>query len=198
MGFEQHTKAVKIGSQTSGADGNVSIIYLPGRIATYFTGLGIFYPDNRETQRIGIVPDIEIVPTIRGIREGRDEVLEAALNYNITNVKEETPEIVDEFKLHQNYPNPFNPATIIKYSIPSMDNLPSIESSGSVLVQLKIYDILGREVAALVNEEQGPGYYEVEWDASNQASGVYFYRLSVGAFGQTSSFTEIKKMILLR
>ena len=81
MGLEQHPNAIKIGSQTSGADGNVSMIYLPGGIVTYFTGLGVFYPDYTETQRIGIIPDIEIHPTIAGIREGRDEVLEVALQY---------------------------------------------------------------------------------------------------------------------
>jgi len=81
MAFERHPQAVKIGSQTSGADGNVSVIYLPGGILTYFTGLGVFYPDYTETQRIGIVPDVEIHPTIAGIREGRDELLQAALQY---------------------------------------------------------------------------------------------------------------------
>jgi C-terminal processing protease CtpA/Prc len=70
-----------IGSQTAGADGNVSFVLLPGGIRTYFTGIGVYYPDGRETQRIGIVPDIVVTPTIRGIREGRDEVLEKALEF---------------------------------------------------------------------------------------------------------------------
>jgi len=70
-----------IGSQTAGADGNVSLIRLPGGISTYFSGLGVFYPDGRPTQRIGIVPDIVVQPTLRGLREGRDEVLEAALQF---------------------------------------------------------------------------------------------------------------------
>lgn len=69
------------GSQTAGADGNVSYIILPGGIITCFSGIGVYYPDGRETQRIGIVPDIEVKPTIQGIREGRDEVLEKALEY---------------------------------------------------------------------------------------------------------------------
>ena len=70
-----------IGSQTSGADGNVSTLFLPGGIAAYFTGLGVFYPDGRPTQRVGIVLDIECLPTIAGIRAGRDEVLERALRF---------------------------------------------------------------------------------------------------------------------
>jgi C-terminal processing protease CtpA/Prc len=70
-----------IGSQTAGADGNVSAINLPGQIATRFTGLGVFYPDGTPTQRVGIVPDIVVKPTIRGLRDGRDEVLEAALAF---------------------------------------------------------------------------------------------------------------------
>ena len=73
--------AIVIGSQTAGADGNVSRLALPGGITTMFTGLGVFYPDGTETQRIGIVPDIEVKPTIKGIREGRDEVLDRAVQY---------------------------------------------------------------------------------------------------------------------
>lgn len=68
-----------IGSQTSGADGNVTSIVFPGNLKTRFSGIGVYYPDGRETQRIGIVPDIEVKPTIQGIREGRDEVLEKAI-----------------------------------------------------------------------------------------------------------------------
>jgi C-terminal processing protease CtpA/Prc len=70
-----------IGSQTAGADGNVTPLVLPGGIRTLFTGLGVYYPDGRETQRIGIVPDIEVRPTLAGLRGGRDEVLERALEY---------------------------------------------------------------------------------------------------------------------
>jgi carboxyl-terminal processing protease len=68
-----------VGSQTAGADGNVSLIPLPGGIRTYFSGLGVFYPDGRPTQRVGIMPDIVAMPTIAGIQNGVDEVLERAL-----------------------------------------------------------------------------------------------------------------------
>ncbi|MCA8833247.1 S41 family peptidase [Hymenobacter pini] len=71
--------SVVMGSTTAGADGNVSAITLPGNLGTRITGLGVYYPDGRETQRIGIVPDIEVKPTITGIKAGRDEVLERAV-----------------------------------------------------------------------------------------------------------------------
>jgi C-terminal processing protease CtpA/Prc len=68
-----------VGSPTAGADGNVSLIALPGGLRTYFSGLGVFYPDDSPTQRVGIVPDLFVVPTIDGIQNGVDEVLERAL-----------------------------------------------------------------------------------------------------------------------
>jgi len=71
--------ATVIGSTTAGADGDVSRIPLPGNIQTAMSGIGVYYPDGRETQRIGIVPDIVIKPTIKGIRAGKDEVLEKAI-----------------------------------------------------------------------------------------------------------------------
>ena len=85
------------------------------------------------------------------------------------------------FQLEQNYPNPFNPSTKISYSIPQQGN-----------VTLKVYDLLGNEVATFVNEEREAGSYEIEFNAINLSSGIYFYKLSAG------SFVETKKMILLR
>lgn len=79
MAFRTAPKATVIGSTTAGADGNVSQFSLPGGITTMISGIGIYYPDYRETQRVGIVPDIEVKPTIKGIKEGRDEVLEKAI-----------------------------------------------------------------------------------------------------------------------
>ncbi|HEX6227699.1 MAG TPA: S41 family peptidase [Chryseolinea sp.] len=79
MAFRVAPRATVIGSTTAAADGNVSRIYLPGSIITSISGIGIYYPDGTETQRIGIVPDIEVRPTIRGIRAGRDELLDKAI-----------------------------------------------------------------------------------------------------------------------
>jgi C-terminal processing protease CtpA/Prc len=70
-----------IGSQTAGADGNLNSIKLPGAMTVFFTGLGIYYPDGRQTQRVGIQPDIEIRPSLAGLRAGRDEVLDRAIQY---------------------------------------------------------------------------------------------------------------------
>lgn len=86
MALQTAPDVVSIGSQTAGADGNVTTISLPGGLKAYFTGMGIYYPDGRETQRIGIVPDIEITPTVSGIRNGVDEVLERAVRYIEANV----------------------------------------------------------------------------------------------------------------
>lgn len=74
-------RAVVVGSTTAGADGNVSRINLPGGLRTMISGIGVFYPDKTPTQRVGIVPDIEVRPTAEGIREGRDEVMEAAVRH---------------------------------------------------------------------------------------------------------------------
>ncbi len=92
------------------------------------------------------------------------------------------------FELKQNYPNPFNPTTKIKYSIPASLNT----FKGGTITQLKVYDLLGSEVATIVNETKQPGEYEVEFNASNLPCGVYFYQLSAGDFIQT------KKMILIK
>ncbi|HXG00184.1 MAG TPA: T9SS type A sorting domain-containing protein [Bacteroidota bacterium] len=85
------------------------------------------------------------------------------------------------YALHQNYPNPFNPTTTIKYQLPA-----------SVFVTLKVFDIVGREVATLVSDFQQPGYYTAEWNAGGIASGVYFYRIQAGSFAAT------RKLMLLR
>jgi C-terminal processing protease CtpA/Prc len=81
MAFRASPDAVVVGSTTAGADGNVSAIPLPGGLSTTISGIGVFYPDGRQTQQIGIVPDLEVRPTIEGVRAGRDEVLEAAVSY---------------------------------------------------------------------------------------------------------------------
>jgi hypothetical protein len=93
--------------------------------------------------------------------------------------------IPTEFSLSQNYPNPFNPITTIKYSIPT-------SSHREKVVSLKVYDVLGNEVATLVSENQPAGNYEVKFDAFNLSSGVYLYKLNVDSFVQT------KKLILMK
>jgi C-terminal processing protease CtpA/Prc len=79
MAFRTAPGAIVIGSTTAGADGNVSTVPLPGGLSSYISGIGVFYPDNRPTQRVGIIPDIEVGPTIAGMQAGRDEVIEEAI-----------------------------------------------------------------------------------------------------------------------
>ncbi|MDP2366420.1 MAG: T9SS type A sorting domain-containing protein, partial [Ignavibacteria bacterium] len=102
----------------------------------------------------------------------------------ITSLQEENDLQLNAYSLYQNYPNPFNPSTKIRYTIPN-----GVEVS---IVQLKVYDVLGNEVATLLNEEKAAGSYEVSFSASNLASGIYFYRLTAG------NFIETKKMILIK
>ena len=89
--------------------------------------------------------------------------------------------IPTQFSLSQSYPNPFNPTTNIIYQIPK-----------NSFVSLKVYDVLGKEVATLVNELLSPGTYEATFDATKYASGVYFYKL------ETSDFAETKRMMLIK
>jgi C-terminal processing protease CtpA/Prc len=79
MAFRAATGAKVVGSTTAGADGNVSPVPLPGGLRSMISGIGVFYPDKKPTQRIGIIPDVEAKPTIPGIRAGRDEVLEVGI-----------------------------------------------------------------------------------------------------------------------
>jgi hypothetical protein len=101
--------------------------------------------------------------------------------------KNNAANVVDEnftpiaFSLEQNFPNPFNPTTIISFKLPEKSN-----------VDLKIYDVLGNDVATLLNGYKSAGSYEVEWNASNLPSGVYIYQLRAG------TYTQIKKMMLLK
>ncbi len=96
--------------------------------------------------------------------------------------------VPENFNLEQNYPNPFNPVTKIKYSLPATNT----NFTNTTLVQLKIYDILGKEIATLVNEEKPAGEYEVEFDGSDKTSGIYFYQLKTG------DYIEIKKMVMIK
>jgi len=97
-------------------------------------------------------------------------------------------ELPKEFALHQNYPNPFNPTTKIKYDLPSDSR-----------VTIKIYNLIGQEVAPLIDEEQGAGYKSVEWNAANLASGVYLCRIEATSVTDPSkTFMKIRKMILLK
>ena len=98
------------------------------------------------------------------------------------------------YALEQNYPNPFNPSTKIKYSIPQ------VGTQHAVSVQIKVYDVLGNEIETLVNEEKPAGTYDIEFNAADLPSGVYFYQLIAAdpSTGSGQGFIQTKKMLLLR
>jgi len=120
-------------------------------------------------------------PTEAGIVTAISAVRTRYVQRFLTSVEPVSPVVPEAFALDQNYPNPFNPNTKIGFKV-----------AGSVFVSLKVYDVLGREVATLVNEQLTPGTYSATHSAENLPSGVYFYRLTSG------SFTETKRMLLLK
>jgi len=145
---------------------------------------------------------IKLTGTKRGTQYGYSIYEFEVYNQTSTSVKD-NEEISSDFNLYQNYPNPFNPETTIKYSIPSVRVQQAHHDNSGVTLQqaqsdmhvtLKVYDILGREVATLVNEYQKPGIYNFPFSISNYqlSSGVYFYQLKAGNFIQT------RKMILMK
>jgi carboxyl-terminal processing protease len=160
MGLETFPETIKIGSTTAGADGNVTRVFLPGSIVTNFTFFGTYYPDYSPTQRIGIVPDYEVLPTILGVRNGEDEVMDFALNFMDCGFTA-TEEIVDdqEFTI---YPNPVN--HYLQYELP--------ESYLSKKVLFEIVDIQGRTLKT-VSKNSLSG----EIDFSTLNSGLYFVKV---------------------
>jgi hypothetical protein len=99
----------------------------------------------------------------------------------VTGVGDPKASVPKRYNLYQNYPNPFNPVTIIQFDVPEVSD-----------VSLVVYDVLGREVARLIDERKSPGHYEVSFDANRQASGVYYYQMVAG------SFSTVKKMLLMK
>jgi carboxyl-terminal processing protease len=167
MGLEKNTSAVKVGSQTSGADGNVSQIYLPYNTTTSATMLGTFYPDYTPTQRIGIVPDIEVKPTIQGIRDGRDEVLEAAMIHLMTTTIDVT----------------FNNINLQIFPNPSRDFI-NIKSSEKLDGDIKIHDLTGKLILTL-NHIDGKSH-----DISILETGTYLISIRTNNFVCTQKFVK--------
>lgn len=110
----------------------------------------------------------------------------AEVNFSLTRIEEN--EVLDEYKLYQNYPNPFNPLTTIKYVVPATGR-GDIASQNILLI---VYDLLGREIAVLVNEPKKPGIYIVEFNGSNLSSGIYLYTL------QSGNYRAVRKLLLMK
>jgi hypothetical protein len=148
-------------------------------------------------RRIGTSPDISAAEALMGQKEYLESLLASrrALR-TLTGSSNQTGDIPSEYRLYQSYPNPFNPSTTIEFHIPEVRS----QKSEVRIVTLKVYSMLGQEVATLVNEELNPGSYRVTWDAAGLprqtagglASGVYFYRLQAG------EFIETRKLLLVR
>jgi len=148
---------------------------------------GLVYP-------VTVRAENEDIRILDGTGNGLNERLKSGEEVTITNssvskLMVSADLIPDVYALEQNYPNPFNPSTKIRYSIPNV-------GSGLAQTVLKVYDVLGNEVATLVNEEKPAGSYEVDFNASTSgsglASGIYYYKIQAG------SFTETKKMVLIK
>lgn len=153
MAWQTHPKAKIIGSQTAGADGNVSSLTFPTALTLSYSGCGVLYPDREETQIVGIEEDITVTPTINGIREGRDEVLEAALAS--LSVQKVAQDVQLDFSATVN-----REGTLTLMLPPSLDR-------GT----LTIYDLVGRRVFHQANSE-------VTIDISYLPSGVYLLELA--------------------
>ena len=113
----------------------------------------------------------------------------------ITDVDEESDIIPTKYSIKQNYPNPFNPITTIEYTIPTSPYPTPYQGEGTrerFFVRLKVYDVLGNEIATLINEEKQPGTYSVQFDGSKLSSGIYFYQL------RANIFVETKKMVIMK
>ena len=131
--------------------------------------------------------DIFFINANTGTIVGEDGIILRTTNGGVS-VNQMSSEIPENFYLHQNYPNPFNPTTKIKFDIKQTSN-----------TKLIIYNILGKEIATLVNEKLNAGSYEVSWKGSNYPSGVYFYKLVTMPDGrQADGFSDVKKMILVK
>jgi photosystem II stability/assembly factor-like uncharacterized protein len=150
-----------------------------------------FISDTTHDLRCSSIADANVWFTGGGI----PAIIYKSTNGGAIGIQPISSEIPNQFSLSQNYPNPFNPTTRIKFAIPTPLSPPfgkggRTQSGG--FVRITIYDILGREVAVLVNEQLNPGTYEVTWDASDFPSGVYFYQLS------TQEYSVTKKMVLIK
>ena len=152
-------------------------------------GGGVFHSSDNGTIWTAVNPGL-LVDTVQALAVSATNLFAGtpsaaiwrrSLSEMITSVELNNSTVPQKYSLEQNYPNPFNPSTTISYQLPSLSH-----------ITLKVFDVLGREVATLVNEVEQPGYKSVTFDASKLSSGVYFYRLQAG------SFVETKKLLLMK
>jgi hypothetical protein len=154
-------------------------------------GGGVYFSSNNGTNWIAKNQGFTTLPAVSCLLAANNYVFAGTFGVSIwrriyseiIGIQNISSEIPAEYSLYQNYPNPFNPTTKIRFDV---------AKETQDIASLRVYDILGLEAATLVNEKLSPGTYEVEWDASNFASGIYFYQL------KTENFSATKKLILLK
>jgi hypothetical protein len=152
----------------------------PGTILKTTNGGVDWIPQKSGTRRA--LFSIYFVSSSTGWIVGQYGTILKTTDGGVTFVGEDNKSVMPEkYILSQNYPNPFNPATVINYSIPVTGN-----------VKIDVFDLLGRKIKTIVNEEKSAGTYIVKFDASFLSSGVYFYRLQVG------NFVSTKKMVIMK
>jgi len=157
MGLEQIPGAIKIGSTTAAADGDISYINLPGGIQVAASFLGVFYPDFTPTQRVGIIPDYFVQPTIRGIREGRDEVLDFALDCKWLGIED----VVKKEEDISVYPNPTKGEL-------------TIDNGQFTINNVKVFDVYGRKLP--FNQHINTSSYHLI-NISHLQAGIYFIQI---------------------
>jgi hypothetical protein len=172
---------------------NITLFNQFQRKTLSFRNDGIIYQETKYARDFGIISGCQGEPppcdtyyslkgcVINGIVYG---------DTTMTNISYINSKIPDKYSLYQNYPNPFNPSTIIRFNIPKLSSPHALR--GDLVVTLKVFNILGKEVATLVNEKLKPGEYETTFDASALPSGIYLYNLS------TDNFKETKKMLMVK
>jgi len=167
--------------------GTDSGVYLSSNNGTYWLHVNSGLPTKAQVHSLTV--------TSTYILAGTDSfgVWQRPISELVTSVEEPSTGMTTEFRLEQNYPNPFNPTTKLRYVVgrvvaPSPERSRGVEGPAALHVKLAVYDLLGREVAVLVDEAQQPGSYEVRFDGGKLASGVYLYQLRVGEFSETRKF----------
>ncbi len=176
------TRDIAVAMQTPG-----KVIVMDGKngntLFEYSFGSTVTYRADR-VEAISSIDGNNTTEFVAGCRDGR-VVMFSGGNGTPIGIKPVITNVPAEYNLFQNYPNPFNPTTTIKFSIP-------VNKNSLVPVVLKVYDLIGREVSTLVNDNLEPGVYEVKFDANNLTSGVYFYKI------ETPEFVSVKRMVYIK
>jgi hypothetical protein len=146
----------------------------------YSTNTGISWSE-QTSATFSVLNEIYMVNNTTGYIAGQNGVILKTTNGGITGVHQTGSNIPDKYSLSQNYPNPFNPVTQIKFDLPKAS-----------MVNITIYNSLGKEIEQVISKELSTGSYSVDWDASLNPSGVYFYKITAGEFSQT------RKMVLVK